>query len=287
MIGAQARWDTRGRQAQKILWGIGRYLLILLFLAFFIFPIFWIVSTSLKVPSEYFNSPPTYLPRQPHLNHYIRGLTVVGGLKALRDSIIISGTATLLTVIIGATVAYSMARFRTGGARLSRWFLAQRMMPPVVMILPIFLLLRTVRLLDTHLGLILLYTVFNLSLCVWMLRSYFIDIPAEIEESALVDGASRVQVLRHITLPLVAGGLSATTVFVFIFAWTEFLFALVLTRNRVLTLPVLVSRFFGVETVEWGVASALAVIATVPAVILGLLVRRHFVRGITMGAVKD
>jgi multiple sugar transport system permease protein len=264
-----------------------RYLLILLFLAFFIFPIFWIVSTSFKVPSEYFNSPPIYLPRQPHLNHYIRGLTVVGGLKALRDSIIISGSATLMTVIIGATVAYSMARFRTGGARLSRWFLAQRMMPPVVMILPIFLLLRTVRLIDTHVGLILLYTVFNLSLCVWMLRSYFIDIPAEIEESALVDGASRVQVLRHITLPLVAGGLSATTVFVFIFAWTEFLFALVLTRNRIVTLPVLVSRFFGVETVEWGVASALAVTATVPAVILGLLVRRHFVRGITMGAVKD
>jgi ABC-type glycerol-3-phosphate transport system permease component len=96
-----------------------------------------------------------------------------------------------------------------------------------------------------------------------------------------------VQVLRYVTLPLVAGGLSATTVFVFIFAWTDFLFALVLTRNRVLTLPVLVSRFFGVETVEWGVAGALAVIGTVSAVILGLLVRRHFVRGITLGAVKD
>jgi multiple sugar transport system permease protein len=286
MIGFQGRWKTRGRRAQQVVWWVMRYLLVLAFLFFFVFPIFWIVSTSFKVPSEYTHSPPIYLPSQPHLNHYIRGLTVVGGVKALRDSIIISGCATLLTVLIGATVAYSMARFRTGGARLSRWFLAQRMMPPVVMILPIFLLFRTVRLLDTHVGLILLYTVFNLSLCVWMLRSYFLDIPAEIEESALVDGASRIQVLRHITLPLVAGGLSATTVFVFIFSWTEFLFALVLTRNRVLTLPVLVSRFFGVETVEWGVASALAVIATVPAVILGLLVRRHFVRGITMGAVK-
>ncbi len=287
MIGTQAKWTTAGRRTQKILWGVARYLLILAFLVFFLFPVFWIVSTSFKAPEEFLHSPPVYLPHRPHLNHYVRGLSVVGGFEALRDSLIISGSATLLTVLVGATVAYSMARFRTGGARLSRWFLAQRMMPPVVMILPIFLLFRTVRLLDTHVGLILLYTVFNLALAVWMLRSYFVEIPAEIEESALVDGASRVQVLRHITLPLAAGGLAATTVFVFIFSWTEFLFALVLTRNRVVTLPVLVSRFFGVEAVEWGVASALAVVATVPAVILGLLVRRHFVRGITMGAVKD
>jgi len=264
-----------------------RYLLILVFLVFFLFPILWIFFTSFKLPEECTHSPPIYLPQHPHINHYIRGLGVAGGARALRDSLIISSSATFLTVAIGATVAYSMARFNTGGARLSRWFLAQRMMPPVIMILPIFLLFRMVRLIDTHVGLILLYTLLNLPLCVWMLRSYFIEIPAEIEESALVDGASRMQVLRHITLPLAAGGLSATTVFVFIFSWTEFLFALVLTRNRVLTLPVLVSRFFGVETSEWGVASALAVVATVPAVILGLLVRRHFVRGITMGAVKD
>ena len=103
----------------------------------------------------------------------------------------------------------------------------------------------------------------------------------------MVDGASQLQVLRHVLLPLIAGGLSATTVFVFIFSWTEFLFALILTRDNVLTLPVLVSRFFGVETAEWGVASALAVVATVPAVILGLVVRKHFVRGMTMGAVKN
>ena len=103
----------------------------------------------------------------------------------------------------------------------------------------------------------------------------------------MIDGASRLQVLRHVTLPLAAPGLVSTTIFIFIFSWTEFLFALVLTRNNVITLPVLVSRFFGTQANAWGEASAIAVVATVPVVILGLLVQRHFVRGITMGAVKD
>jgi multiple sugar transport system permease protein len=120
-----------------------------------------------------------------------------------------------------------------------------------------------------------------------MLRSYIVEVPPEVEESALIDGASRVQVLRHVTLPLAAPGLVATTIFVFIFSWTELLFALVLTRTNVLPLTVLMSRFFGAQAYEWGLASAVAVIATLPVIVLGLLVRKHFVRGITMGAVKS
>jgi multiple sugar transport system permease protein len=180
-----------------------------------------------------------------------------------------------------------MARFDTGGKHFSFWILSQRMLPPVVAILPIFLLYRLIYLIDTHIGLILTYTVFFLPFCIWLLRSYFHELPAEVEESALIDGASRWQVLRHITLPLAAGGLIATTVFIFIASWTEFIFALILTRNSVLTLPVLVSRFFGVQSFEWGVASAVSVVATIPAIVLGLAVQRHFVRGITMGAVKN
>jgi len=278
----------RRRQVQKIIEEFIRYVLILLILSFFLFPMFWILSTSFKIPEEYIHSPPVYLPQQPHFNHYIRALGPTGdGAKALRDTIIISISATALTVFIGALAAYSMARFNTGGPNFSFWVLSQRMLPPVAAIVPLFLLYRLVHLIDTHVGLILTYTVFFLPFCIWLLRSYFIELPAEVEESALIDGASRWQVLRYITLPLAAGGLVATTVFIFIASWTEFIFALILTRTNVLTLPVLTSRFFGTQSYEWGVASAVSVVATVPVVILGLLVRRHFVRGITMGAVKS
>jgi multiple sugar transport system permease protein len=280
----------RARQVRKVVWWVVRYLLILLILAFFLFPIYWVVATSIKPPDETFHIPVIYFPNEPTANHWLRAFGLGGGgraLLALRDSLIITCGATLLTLLIGSSVAYSMARFETGGSDFSFFILSQRMLPPAAVILPIFLLFRYLKLVDTHLGLILLYTVFNLPLCIWMLRSYFIEISAEIEESAMIDGASRVQVLHHVTIPLAASGLAATTIFVFIFSWTEFLFALVLSRNNVLTLPVMISRLVGVQTFEWGVAAVTSIVATVPILILGLSVRHHFVRGITMGAVRE
>ena len=275
------------RRNRRMFFSALRYLILLIALAFFAFPIFWIASTSFKAPDEYQSSPPVYLPAKPNFDHYERGWTGQKGSIALRDSFIVAGGATLLTLILGASAAYSMARFNTGGNNFSFWILSQRMMPPVAIVLPVFLLYRQFRLIDSYMGLILLYTVFNLPLGVWMLRSYIIEVPEEVEDSAMIDGASRFQVLRHITLPLAAAGMSATTAFVFIFSWTEFLFARVLTRRDVLTLPVLVGQFFTTQSNQWGVASAISIIATLPVVILGLLIRRHFVRGLTMGAVKE
>jgi multiple sugar transport system permease protein len=278
----------KSRRNRRITWIGIRYLLIAVFLVYSLFPVFWIITTSLKTPNEIWHSPPIYLPGQPSLNHFIRALGPSGdGLRALRDSLIVTTCTTLLTLAIGASVAYSIARFETGGADFSFWVLSQRMLPPVVMILPIFLLYSTVKLVDTYMGLILLYTVFNLPLAIWMLRSYIIEIPVEVEECAMIDGAAQWQVLRYITLPLIAAGLSATTIFIWLFAWSEFIFALVLTRNSVLTLPVLVSRYFATQSQEWGAASATSLVAILPVIILGLLVQRHFVRGITMGAMKE
>jgi multiple sugar transport system permease protein len=157
----------------------------------------------------------------------------------------------------------------------------------VVLIIPLFLVLRTLGLIDTHVGLILLYSMFNLPYVIWMMRSYFGDVPVEIEESALVDGASRLAVLRRITLPLSLPGLIATGTFAFIFSWTEFLFALVLTRDKTQTLPVVISGYYGSQGSLWGQAAALSVVATVPLFVLGLAVQRHFVRGLTLGAVKS
>ena len=278
----------RNKQTRKMIGWTLRYAVLGVVLIFFAFPVFWIVSTSLKTPEEYTHSPPIYIPAQPHFDNYSRALGKGGeGGKALRDSLVIGISATLLTLLLGVPAAYSMARYDTGGRNFSFWILSQRMMPPVAAVLPIFILYRNVKLLDTHLGLILLYTVFALPLCIWMMRSYLQEVSVEMEESARMEGASQWQVWRYITLPLVAPGLSATMIFVFIFAWTEFLFSLVLTRSSVLTLPVLVSRFFGTQSYEWGVASAVAVIATLPVVILSLFVQRHFVRGMTLGAVKS
>jgi multiple sugar transport system permease protein len=277
--------QSRRRKGRRVLWMLLRYVIILIALAFFVFPMFWLVSTSIKRPEEYTHSPPIYIPQQPTLNNYNRALNE--GLKSLADSLIISIGTTVLTLTIASSVAYSMARFNTGGSDFSFWVLSQRMLPPIAVILPIFILYRTLKLIDTHIGLIMLYTVFNLPFAIWMLRGYFIEIPHEVEEGALVDGASRVQALRYITLPLAASGFSATTVFIFIFSWTEFLFALILSRSAVVTLPVLVARYFGVNTSDWGLASAVSVIASIPIILLSLAVRRHFVRGITMGAIKS
>jgi multiple sugar transport system permease protein len=162
----------------------------------------------------------------------------------------------------------------------------------VVLVIPIFRLMREAGKIhpmlgiDRHLPLIALYAVFNLPYVIWMMRSYFVSIPVEIEESAMIDGSTRLGVLARITLPLALPGLVATTVFAFIFAWTEFLFAVVLTRTNAVTLPVVIAGFTGGQGSNWGRACALSVVATAPVFILVLLVQRHFVRGLTLGAVR-
>lgn len=276
-----------GRTLRAIL----RYAALLLALAFFLFPIAWVVSTSIKLPGEYLKNPPVWIPQAPTLLHYVNVMEAKGSL-ALRNSIIVASSATILTMIVGSLAAYSLARYGTGGRHLSFWLLSQRLMPPVVLVVPFFLVLRTLGQInpalgiDSHGALIALYTVFNLPYVVWMMRSYFLSVPADIEESALVDGSSRLAVFWRMTLPLSLPGLIATATFAFIFAWTEFLFAVVFTRTKAFTLPVAIAGYTGSQGSNWGQASALAVVATAPIFVLGLLVQRHFVRGLTLGAVR-
>lgn len=268
-----------------------RYGAVGLALLFFLFPIFWIAVTAVKLPADYLNDPPVWIPTQPTLLHFQSVMSEQGG-PALRNSLIVAGSATVLSVFLGSFAAYSLARFRTGGRHLAFWLLSQRMMPPVVLVIPFFLLLRELGKLNPALGidrqipLIVLYAVFNLPYVVWMMRSYYEGVPVEIEESALVDGNSRLGVLTRITLPLTLPGLVATTVFAFIFAWTEFLFAVVFTRTNAVTLPVVIAGFTGAQGSNWGRACALSVVATAPVFLLVLLVQRHFVRGLTLGAVR-
>jgi multiple sugar transport system permease protein len=186
-----------------------------------------------------------------------------------------------------------MARYRTGGKHLAFWFLSQRLLLPVAVVIPVFLLYsRYLRewlgfsLVDTRIGLILLYTVFSLPWTVWMMYAYFRQMPPELEEAALVDGCSRIQALMKIAWPLAAPGLISAAAFAFVFSWTEFLFAQVLAHTNAITLPVALANIVsGFQGNQYGEASALAMVSLIPALILGALVQRHLVRGLTLGAV--
>ena len=282
-----------GRRAtlRRPLLRVLRYLVLLVALAFFLFPIAWVITTAFKLPGDYMHRPPVWIPDEPTLLHF-RGVMAAKGEAALRNSVIIASGATVLSVLIGSLAAYSLARFNTGGRHFAFWLLSQRMMPPVVLVVPFFLVLREIgkvepRIgIDTHPALIALYTMINLPFVIWMMRSYFEGVPAELEESALVDGSTRLAVFWRLTLPLSLPGLIATATFAFIFSWTEFLFAVIFTRTNAVTLPVAIAGFSGSQGSNWGQASALAVVATAPVFVLGLLVQRHFVRGLTLGAVR-
>ena len=268
-----------------------RIAVLLLAAAFFLLPVIWMVLTSFKMPGEYLHRPPIWIPRNPTLNHYRLALDS-GGRLAVENSLVIASCATVISLLVGTLAAYSISRFETGGRHLSFWLLSQRMMPPVVVIVPLFLMLRDVGKinpnfgLDTRFSMIAIYTAFNLPFVVWMMRSYFDGVPLELEESAMVDGCTRLGVFWRIALPLSLPGLIATGTFAFIFSWTEFLFAVVLTRTQATTLPVAIAGYTGTQGSSYGQASALAVVATVPVFVLSLLVQRHFVRGLTLGAVR-
>jgi multiple sugar transport system permease protein len=282
---AEARMVRRKRPWLTAL----RILVLIVAAIFFLLPVYWMVMTSLKLPGEYMHRPPIWIPREPVLNHYRMAFEDKGRL-ALENSLVIASGATVISLVVGTLAAYSISRFETGGRHLSFWLLSQRMMPPVVLIVP--MLLRDIGKidpsfgLDTRFALIAIYTAFNLPFIVWMMRSYFDGVPVELEESAMVDGSTRLGVFWRIALPLSLPGLIATGTFAFIFSWTEFLFAVVLTRTDAFTMPVAIAGYTGSQGSNYGQASALAVVATLPVFVLSLLVQRHFVRGLTLGAVR-
>lgn len=289
--GALSRHSAARRDAWRGTRAVLRYVVLVIFLLFCLFPIVWVIGMSVKLPGEYLRNPPVWIPEHPTLAHFQAVMAARGNL-ALKNSVIISVGATFFSMAIGSLAAYSLARLNTGGKHFAFWLLSQRMMPPVVLIVPFFLVLRGLGQinpalgLDSHAALIALYTVFNLPFVVWMMRSYFDAVPAEIEESAQVDGSTRLQAFRTITLPLAIPGLIATGAFAFIFSWMEFLFAVVFTRTKAVTLPVAIAGFSGSQGSNWGQASALAVVAMLPVFLVALLVQRHFVRGLTLGAVR-
>jgi multiple sugar transport system permease protein len=250
-----------------------------------LFPVYWLFSISFKTPDEIFAFPPVWWPKSIQFDNYAV-LFKDGDAVTVLNSLIIATVSTIIAMILGTLCAYSIARFRTGGNAFSEWVLSNRMVPPIVIVFPVFLLYVKLGLVDTFPGLILLYTAFNLPYVIWMMRGYIQDIPVELEESALVDGCSRWQVFRKVVWPMARTGLFATAVFTFVFAWNEFLFALVLTRSHVTTFPVQVTHYFGGQSNFWAKIAAMSVLGTLPIFIIVALLQRYMVRGISLGAVK-
>ena len=262
-----------------------RYLLALVALALFLFPIYWLFMISFKTPDEIFAHPPAWWPQSIQFTNYAV-LFKDGDVVTIWNSFVIAGGSTVIAMVFGTMCAYSIARFRTGGNLFADWMLSNRMIPPIVIVFPVFLLYAKAGLVDTYFGLIILYTAFNLPYVVWMMRGYIQDIPLELEESALVDGCTRWQVFVRVVWPMARSGLFATAVFTFVFAWNEFIFALVLTRSAVTTFPVQVTHYFGGQSNFWAKIAAMSVLGTVPIFIAVTLMHRYLVRGISLGAVK-
>jgi multiple sugar transport system permease protein len=262
-----------------------RYLAAIAVTIVFLFPVYWLFAVSLKTPAEIFSSPPVWVPANLQFGNYAV-LFRDGDAWTVMNSVIIASTSTVIAMSLGTIAAYSLARFKTGGDNLAIWIISQRMIPPIAIVFPIFLLFAMIGWVDTFHGLILLYTAFNLPYVIWMMRGYFEDVPIELEESALIDGCTRWQALTKVVLPVARNGIFATAVFTFIFAWNDYIFALILTRTEVTTYTVQVMSYFGAQSTIWAKISAMSVLGTLPIFFAVATLQRYLVRGISMGAVK-
>ena len=252
------------------------------------FPLFWMLSTSLKPSAEIFATPPRLVPAHPTLENFGRLFTDTSFLTFFRNSAVVSFATVALTLTVSALGAYGLTRFRFAGReKVAGLILTTYMFAPVMIIIPFYILVKQFGLVNTRLALVLSYTTFCLPFCLWLLRAFFASIPLELEEAALVDGAGRGRAVWYIVLPLALPGLIATAIFTFILAWNDFLFALVLiTSEELKTLPVGVNDLFNATIVDWGLIMAAGVMITVPTVAFFIAVQRYLVQGWGAGGVK-
>ena len=257
------------------------------FVGFCLLPFYVMITTALKTESDLFAWPPVLL-FEPSLDSirsaFFGGRSII---PYLVNSAVMSGGSTIIATILGSMAAFGLARFKfKGSASLSFWILSTRMAPPVAFLVPMFVIFRNLGLIDTHLGLIIIYTSMNLSFVTWVLIGFFKEIPVELEESALVDGYTYWQYFRRIALPLVRPGLAATAILSAIFAWNEFLFAIILTSKKAATIPIYLTGFSESLGIRWGEFMAVGCFAVIPIMIFTFALQKHLVRGLTFGAVK-
>jgi len=253
-----------------------------------LFPFLWMWMSSIKELRELYTIPPVWFPAMPTLENYRTVLFESNVPRYFLNSLIISFGATGLALFIAIFAAYGFARFKFRGKTFYQSFvLIGQLLPTAAIIVPLFVTLRTLGLVNTYLGLILVYMIITLPLAVWMLTSYFRSIPVELEEAAIIDGSSRIGVLFRITLPLSIPGIIAVLVYSFVTTWNEFIFALTFaTDSSVKTLPIWLAEFTTEFNTDWGAVMAASMIMTVPIAVLFLSMQRMFVGGMTAGATK-
>ena len=259
----------------------------LMMLLVWTFPVVWGLLTSLKTERDVLAYPPQVI-FEPTVGNYrdvFMGATTI--VPNLVSSVIVSTLTTVVTMLFAIPAAYALSRLDLPFKRGAGFYvLATQMLPPVGLVIPYFLLLRGVGWTDTYQGLVLVYLTFALPFAIWLLVSYFEEIPREMEEAALLDRAGRLRALWHVILPQVRGGIAVTVVFVFLNSWNEFLFAVVLGGNTVRTVTVAMFNFISLEQTQWARLAAAAMAGMAPVIVLGLLAQRHIVKGLTVGAVK-
>jgi multiple sugar transport system permease protein len=265
---------------------LSSYAAALLATAFFAFPIVWMSLSSLKDDAAVSTYPPVWL-FEPTLASYVKLFTQLNALGALWNSAFIVCLATLFAMIAGTLAAYALARFDVKNKNFIAFeVLSIRMLPPIVSVIPLFMIAKQLGVFDTPWLLIAVYTLNGLPFVVWVMRVFIQEIPQSIEEAALIDGCGRFECFWRVTLPLLLPGLAATMVIIFMFAWNEYLLASVLTSSKARTLPVIAASAIQPKAISWGLASAAGVLMSLPVVILVLLMQKYLVRGLTLGAVK-
>jgi multiple sugar transport system permease protein len=258
----------------------------------FLFPLYWAASTSLRNPIDTFTVAGLGIPWidfEPTLDNWIQQLATAESRRALANSTIIAVGAAVLALLLGTPAAYALARFRfrrIPNRDLTIWFLSQRVLPPVATVIPFYLVMRALGLLDTHIALILINATFILPFVVVIVRQTFLDLPLELEEAALVDGAGHFGSFWRIALPLAMPSIAATGLIIFAFAWNEFLFAIAISSRQAITIPVHMAGGVDSRGVQFWFMAVRAMIAMIPPVIIALLAQRFIVRGLTLGAVK-
>lgn len=275
---------------KKIIGFTVKYALLAIIMLMVLAPIYWMVITSFKTRLELTTYPPSLFPKTLIWDNYRDAFTNSDIPVYMRNSIVVVSVSTFISLVLGTLAGYSLARFPFTPSfkeNVSFWIISTRMIPPIVTIIPIFLIFRDLRILNSYLGLIIVYVGFTLPFTTWMMRVFVLEVPVDLEEAAMVDGSSRLGALFSVILPLLGPGLAATAVFSLILVWNEFLFSLILTTTSAsITLPVGIAGYVSQFEVLWGQMSAVGTVAIIPILVFTLAVQRYLVRGLTLGAVR-
>jgi multiple sugar transport system permease protein len=272
-----------------------RYAIIVAFLTASLFPIAWLIITSFKPADDIMVSPPRFI-FSPTLDNYVYALQKANFLHFIQNTVFVAVVSTIFVIVLSSLASYSFARYNPGGGNILFFILTTKMFPAIAVVLPYFLIFRDIGNspigqalgigLDKQGALVVSYTMFNLPFAIWLMVSFFQDIPRELEDSARLDGYNRLQVLWRVVLPLAAPGIAVTAIFCLIFSWNEFLFAYILTRDAARTITVGVESFFTLRGILWGPVAAAATISVAPMLVFVLILQRYMVRGLTFGAVR-